>query len=233
MPRVGQPHVLITKHLTVSYGRSPALIDVDLRVDSSHGVVGLFGANGAGKTTLLKTVYGDIQRYSGEVLGPPRADIAYLPDSPYLYRWLTVRECLELFSSRHPDFRTEAAEDFLAGSALGASRRVAEFSKGMSERLHLALTLARQPKLYILDEPLAGVDPLTRDHLLEMIRKYRVPDAPLLISTHLINGVDSIFDSVIMISDGRVLLHDDADRVRSRGNGNLEQAFKEVMAGND
>ncbi len=100
----------------------------------------------------------------------------------------------------------------------------------MSERLHLALILSRSPELYILDEPLSGVDPLTRDHLLELVDNLRVPEAPVLLSTHLISGVEKIFDEVILISDGRILAHDTADNLRRIGDGDLEVAYKRSFA---
>ena len=108
---------------------------------------------------------------------------------------------------------------------------MSELSKGMSERLHLALIMSRAPKLYVLDEPLAGVDPLTRDHLLALITKYRIPSAPLLLSTHLINGVDSIFDEIVLISDGKLLTHDTASHLRDFGDGDLELAYKRSVSG--
>lgn len=183
--------------LQVAYGKHVALNLEDFRIEPQAGVVGLFGPNGAGKTTLLRTLVGDIAKFKGSLQAPNRTDISYLPDEPFLYPWLSVGQCVELFSARHSDFRVDVFEEFLAGAAFSASSKVRSLSKGMSERLHLALIMSRAPKLYVLDEPLAGVDPLARDYLLELIRTLRSPEAPLLLSTHLINGVDSIFNEIM------------------------------------
>ena len=199
--------------LQVAYGKHVALNLEDFRIDSQAGVVGLFGPNGAGKTTLLRTLVGDIAKFKGSLQAPNRTDISYLPDEPFLYPWLSVGQCVELFS------------------AFSASSKVRSLSKGMSERLHLALIMSRAPKLYVLDEPLAGVDPLARDYLLELIRTLRSPEAPLLLSTHLINGVDSIFNEIVLISDGRLLTHDSADNLRALGDGDLELAYKRSVSG--
>ena len=150
--------------LQVAYGKHLALNLEDFHIDSQAGVVGLFGPNGAGKTTLLRTLVGDIAKFKGNLQAPNRTDISYLPDEPFLYPWLSVGQCVELFHNRHSDFRVDVFEEFLAGAAFSASSKVRSLSKGMSERLHLALIMSRAPKLYVLDEPLAGVDPLAYPH---------------------------------------------------------------------
>lgn len=169
---------------------------------------------------------GDITGFAGSLQIPLRSQISYLPDQPFLYPWMSVAQCAALFESRHVDFRPEVFEKFLVGSDLTSTRKVRELSKGMSERLHLALIMSRAPQLYVLDEPLGGVDPLTRDHLLDLIDQLRVPNVPLLLSTHLINGVDRIFDEVILISEGRLIAHDTAVSLREMGGGDLEVAYK-------
>lgn len=221
---------IIVEKLCVAYGKHPALSIDKLQILSEAGVVGLFGPNGAGKSTLLRTVVGDIAQFSGQLQVPKRSEISYLPDAPFLYPWLKVSQCAKLFASRHPDFREDIFNEFLAGSNITASSRVSELSKGMSERLHLALIMSRAPKLYVLDEPLEGVDPLARDQLLELIYRLRFPSAPLLLSTHLINGVDRIFNEVVLISEGRLLVHDTVENVRALGDGDLELAYKRSVA---
>ncbi|WP_084403060.1 ATP-binding cassette domain-containing protein [Schaalia suimastitidis] len=225
--------VVEAHHLRVSYGRHVALNLEQFVLDRAEGIVGVFGPNGAGKSTFLRTVVGDIVRYEGRLSVPNRAVVSYLPDEPFLYPWLTVSQCVELFRNRYPDFRTPVFEDFLSGAQFSYSSRVQSLSKGMNERLHLALVMSRAPHLYVLDEPLAGVDPLTRDHLLELIQGLRYPEAPMLLSTHLINGVDSIFDQVVLFSEGRVLRHDSAAHLRELGEGDLERAYKLSMLGQE
>lgn len=223
-------HTVEARDLRVSYGSRPALALTSLKIPVASGVIGLFGPNGAGKSTLIRTIAGDISTYSGKLVKPERVAISYLPDEPFLYPWLSVEQCSELFSNRHNDFRPEVFEEFLAGSNITLSVRVAALSKGMSERLHLALIMSRAPELYVLDEPLGGVDPVARDHLLDLIQRLRTPSTPLLLSTHLINGVDRIFDDVILIADGQLIAHDSAQTLRDLGDGNLENAYKRSMA---
>ena len=161
--------------LQVAYGKHVAL---NLRrLSHSAGVDWSFWSKCAGKTTLLRTLVGDIAKFKGSLQAPSRTDISYLPDEPFLYPWLSVGQCVELFTARHSDFRVDVFEEFLAGAAFSASSKVRSLSKGMSERLHLALIMSRAPKLYVLDEPLAGVDPLARDYLLELIHTLRSPEA--------------------------------------------------------
>ncbi len=213
-------------NLKVSYGKHVALHIDQLEIRKDAQVIGLFGPNGAGKSTLMRTLAGDIQKFEGDLCKPERSNIAYLPDKPFLYPWMSVSQTVELFKSRHVDFREDVFEKFLTGSNITHTTKVKELSKGMSERLHLALVLSRAPELYILDEPLSGVDPITRDHLLELIDTLRVPGAPVLLSTHLISGVEKIFNEVILIADGRVFAHDTADNLRQLGDGDLEVAYK-------
>lgn len=219
--------------LSVSYGKHRAVSDMSFRVDADDGVVGMFGPNGAGKTTLFKTVCGDIGRYDGALRCPSRDEIAYLPDKPFLFSWMTVGQAIDLFSARHQDFRDDVAEEFLAGSAIKRSAPVGSLSKGMSERLHLALIMARRPRLYVLDEPLAGVDPLTRDRWIENIIEVRCQEAPMLLSTHLIEGVERVFDAVMMVVDGRLLRSGKVADVRRIGDGSLEMAFKRLVAAHE
>ncbi|WP_058234753.1 ATP-binding cassette domain-containing protein [Devriesea agamarum] len=222
--------IVAINDLSVTYGPTIALDGVSLRIPQDAGVIGLFGPNGAGKSTMLRTVCGDIGRYKGTVTAPSRSNIAYLPDAPFLYSWLSVKQCSELYEHRYTDFRKEVFDEFLTGSKVTTASRVSALSKGMSERLHLALIMSRAPELYVLDEPLGGVDPLTRDHLLHLIMKYRSDHAPLILSTHLINGVDQVFDNVVLISDGNVLANDSAASLRDRGDGDLELAYKRIVS---
>ena len=228
-----QPEVLSLTDLTVSYGRVQALRGVSFDIASDSGIVGLFGPNGAGKSTTIRVLVGDIQRYGGSARIPERSRVAYLPDKPFLYRWMRVSQCADLFSSRYPDFRGEVFREFLDESGITGASRVSSLSKGMSERLHLALTMARHPDVYVLDEPLAAVDPVARDRLIDSITRLRAPGAPVLLSTHLIQGLDRIFDSVVMISGGRTLITGDLETVRSMGDGDLETAYKRIVTNHE
>ena len=215
--------------LTVRYGRRAALREVSVSYQSEGRICGLFGPNGAGKTTLMNCLVGSINRYQGVLKHPPPADIAYLPDKSFLYPWLTINQCFDLFGARHRDFRREVAAEIIDGFGLEGSSKVGQCSKGMSERLHLALVVARAARYYVLDEPLAAVDPFTRDFLVEMIRAKRRPDSTVLVSTHLISDVETLFEDVMMISDGRLLCYAGASEVCGDGE-DLEAAFKRMVA---
>lgn len=213
----------------VAYGKRLALKINNLSLSSDAGIVGVFGPNGAGKSTLLRTIVGDISTFQGSLERPERSRVSYLPDQPFLYPWLSVEQCASLFESRYADFRRDVFNQFLEGSPLTPSQRVRELSKGMSERLHLALIISRAPDLYVLDEPLGGVDPITRDLLLDLIERFRAPESVLLLSTHLINGIDRLFDQVLLIAEGRLIAHDTVANLRALGDGDLEFAYKKKV----
>lgn len=223
--------VVSCSRLRVSYGQHRALDIEHLGIHQDDGVIGLCGPNGAGKSTLIRVIVGDIATFDGEVNSPQRADIAYLPDEPFLYSWLTVQQCEALAASRHSDFRSDVFNAFLADSNIDSSMRVGELSKGMNERLHVALIVSRVPKLYVLDEPLGGVDPVARDHLLALIQALRAPDVPMLVSTHLINTVGAALNNIMVINNGRLLDYQDVDDFVRLGEGDMEQAYKRIVVG--
>lgn len=225
----GGNYVLRAQNLSVKYGSYEALHLDSLKIADTAGVVGLFGPNGAGKTTLLRTIVGDIEKHGGTLEGPGRAKIAYLPDSPFLYGWLKVKQCEQLFASRHPDFRADIFDAFLDGSKVKPDLKVGELSKGMNERLHLALIMSRSPQLYVLDEPLGGVAPIGRDQLLQLIQQLKAPNTPVLFSTHLINNVQHIFNEVVLIDSGRLVAHRGIHFLREFGEGDLEAAYKKLV----
>ncbi|MGL6058955.1 MAG: ATP-binding cassette domain-containing protein [Culicoidibacterales bacterium] len=211
----------------MKYRQKKVLDNLAITIHENDGIVGLFGQNGVGKTTFLNVLSEEIRRFEGVVDKPKLEKIAFLPDKPFLYKWMTVSEAVLLFKNRYADFRENILADFLSGSQITPELKVGALSKGMSERLHLALIMAREPELYLLDEPLAAVDPYTREILIELIKKYRAPNTPLIISTHLIAGVEALFDTVIFIHDGKILSKDSCKNFK---NGeNIEDKFKEVM----
>ncbi len=219
---------LRVEHLSVTLGRRQVLDDVSFATAARGQVVGLFGANGAGKSTLMRCLVGLIGRCSGTIT-LPAGPVSYMPDRPYLYGFLRVSECLDLFASRYRDFSVARADDIVDRLGIDRTRRVNELSKGMSEQLHLALTFSRAASLYVLDEPLAAVDPYTRDVLLGIIQEVRGDGSVTVISTHIIDEVEQLFDEVVMISDGRLLLHDRVADVRARSGLSLQDTFKKEM----
>ena len=218
-----------TTGLSVRLGRREILRGMSLEIPVSGQIVGLFGPNGAGKTTLIRCLVGLVERFSGQI-EVPHGSISYMPDHAYLYDFLRVSECLDLFRARYRDFSSSRAEKIFARLGVEESRRVGELSKGMKEQLHLALTFSRSCSFYVLDEPLASVDPYTRDLLLDIILEARAPGSTILVSTHIIHEVERIFDEVVMIADGRLLVHDTVQAVRARTGMSLEDAFKREMS---
>ena len=220
---------LVVDDLRVRLGRRTVLDGVDLHLRPRGQVVGLFGPNGAGKTTLMRCVVGLLERYRGR-LDRPAGGVAHLPDHPYLYPFLRVEQCEALFASRYPDYSPERAEQMLTTLGLDRRRRVGELSKGMSEQVHIALTFARQVPLYVLDEPLAAVDPYTRDLLVDMIRRLRPAESATLLSTHIITEVSDLFDEVALLWDGHLVRHDTVTALRAGGGLDLEELYKKEMA---
>lgn len=218
--------LLTISALTVRYGRRTALDAVDLRIDDAGRVIGLFGRNGAGKSTLIRAVYGLINRHSGQI--HRAGSIAYLPDAPIWYPWLRLSTCLRLAANLWPDFDIDRGRRLLQVLGLSQTMRIRQLSKGMSEQVHIALTLARRCSLYVFDEPVAAVDPLTRDRIVELIRTEREVGSTVLLSTHLIAGLETLFDRAVVIDDGRVLLQ--VDTADFAEHGALEAQIKEVLA---
>lgn len=219
--------VLEVAHLTVRLGGRPVLDDLSFSLADRGRVVGLFGQNGAGKTTLIRTVCGVINVFDGRVT-PRGPAVGYLPDEPHLYRDLPLRTLVALCARVFGDVDTALASRMLAELGLDEGLRIREASRGMTEQIHLALTLARRCGLYVLDEPLAAVDPLTRDRLLDMVRRHRAPGSTVLVSTHLIAGLEELFDEVVVLHDGRLVLQDEVSDLAAAGG--LERRFKEVVS---
>jgi len=225
---VNTHNVLEISGLSVRLGKSLIIDDLSLTLGSRGSVVGLFGPNGAGKTTLIRCVCRQINSYSGTIDVPPGDTICYLPDAPFLDGFLRLSDCVDLYQDLFRDFDSAIARDIFDRLGLNVSKRISECSKGMSEQTHLALALARRSALYILDEPLASVDPLTRDDLIDMIATYRMPGSSVVLSTHLIQGVESLFDEMVVLHRGKVVLQGKVDELQAEGRG-LEGRFKEVI----
>jgi ABC-2 type transport system ATP-binding protein len=222
-------NILTFEDVTVRLGRRLALNGLSLSIKDRGNIVGLFGQNGAGKSTMMRVACGVINRYQGQVQLSSR--VGYLPDSSFLYNFLTVGQSISMASSVFSDFDATIAERILASLGMNDSMRIGAASKGMLEQLHLGLVLARRCGLYIFDEPLAAVDPLTRDTMIGLIREYRQPHSTAIISTHLIGGLEDLFDEAIVIQDGKRILH---ENIRTSNNsGGLESRIKEVMTRND
>jgi ABC-2 type transport system ATP-binding protein len=223
------------KSVTKKYGKTPALNQVDLKLETGK-IVGLLGPNGSGKTTLIKILNGLLRDYQGEVKIDGHAIdaytkglISYLPDRPYLPNWTNAEGAIKIFKDMYPDFDEAKMRALLDKLKLDPKQNLKTMSKGMKEKFQLALVMSRNAKIYILDEPIGGVDPAARELILNTILENYASDSMVIISTHLIADIEQIFDSVIFLKEGKVVLHDDVDNVRTAQGKSIEEYFKEVF----
>lgn len=228
--------VLVTcKELTKSYGKKPALSNVSLEIESGH-IVGLLGPNGSGKTTFIKLLNGLLTPTSGElyVKNMPigvesKKIISYLPDQTYLNMNNTVQEVIDYFSAFYADFEIGRAYRMLESLHISPKDRLKSMSKGTKEKVQLILVMSRHAQLYVLDEPIAGVDPAARDYILQTILTNYDPEASILISTHLISDIENILDQVIFIKEGEICLQSSVDDIRIQHQKSVDALFREVF----
>lgn len=223
------------RNLTKNYGRFTALKDVNLVLPKGK-IIGLLGPNGSGKTTLIKILTGLITNFNGEVLveGKPvgacsKALVSYLPDRNYFADWMRAKDAIFLFSDMYTDFNGAKAFQMLDRLGLNAEQKIKSMSKGMIDKFQLCLVMSREARLYILDEPLGGVDPAARDFILDTVLKNYSEDSSVIISTHLISDVERIFDTVIFLKQGQVMLCDEIDTLREKTQKSVDQLFREVF----
>lgn len=227
--------ILECADLSKRFGSVQALDNVNFTIEPGR-VVGLLGPNGSGKTTLLKLANGLLTPTCGEILidgdAPgkvTRSVVSYLPDKPYLADWMKVRQLLDFFEDFYDDFDRDRAMEMLLRLNIGEDMRIKEMSKGTREKTQLILVMSRKAKLYLLDEPIGGVDPATRDYILDTIIRNYNPDAAVVISTHLIADVEQVLDDVIFIDKGRIVLQSSVDDIREERGMSVDQYFREVF----
>lgn len=222
-------------NLVKKYGSNEVLKNINLKFESGK-IIGLLGPNGSGKTTLIKLLNGLIPTTSGEILidGSPvgiesKKIISYLPERTYLDNNMTVKECIDFFEDFYEDFNTPKAYQLIDKLNINHKKKLKTLSKGTKEKVQLILVMSRRAKIYILDEPIAGVDPASRDYILDTIMNNFEDGATLIICTHLISDIERILDEVVFLRDGNVVLYDNADSVRDKYNRSIDEAFREVF----
>ena len=228
--------LLSCEALTKCYQKDKtALENVDLHIGFGR-IVGLLGPNGSGKTTLIKLANGLLQpsagsiRIAGMTPGPDtKAIVSYLPDADWLPDWMRVEQLVEMFHEFYADFDPAKANEMLARLELEPKARLKTLSKGSKEKVQLILVMSRRTRLYLLDEPIGGVDPATRDYIIHTILTNFNPDSTLLISTHLIADVERILDDVVFISRGQLVLHQSVDQIRQERGCSVDDLFREVF----
>lgn len=227
--------ILCCRGLSKRYGKVQALDNIDLTLESGR-IVGLLGPNGSGKTTIIKLINGLLTPDSGSATvcgnkpGPKtKAVVAYLPDNIYLNSWMTVRQIVSYFQDFYEDFRPQLAYEMLERLGISPKCRLKTLSKGNKEKVCLILTMSRNAKLYVLDEPIAGVDPAARDYVISTIINNYNPEATVLISTHLISDIEQILDEVVFIQNGHILLQKSVDQIREENGKSVDELFREVF----
>lgn len=219
--------------LSKSFGATRALDGVDLRLERGK-IIALAGPNGSGKTTLIKLLNGLLQPDGGSVTidghspdNYTRSIVSYLPDRDYFADWMTIQDMMDYFKDFYADFDVQKAEEMCATLGLRPRQRIKTLSKGTREKMQLMLVMSRKASLYVLDEPLAGVDPAARDFILHTILTNYNETGSVLISTHLISDVEQVLDEVIFLKEGKVILHENADDLREKEGRSVDEIFRE------
>ena len=223
------------RHLTKAFPGKEALHDVSFSLEEGR-IVGLLGPNGSGKSTLMKLANGLLSPTQGGIFIDGMAPgvetkkiVSYLPDKNYLNDWMSVRQLVNFFGDFYEDFQKEAAVEMILRLGIPMHAKLKTLSKGTKEKVQLILVMSRKARLYLLDEPIGGVDPAARDYILHTIISNYSEDATVVISTHLISDVESILDQVLFISEGKILLDSPVDELREKNNMSVDAWFREVF----
>lgn len=224
--------LLICKNVNKNYGNKKVLKNINFSIPRGK-IIGLLGKNGTGKTTLIKLINDLLTLDSGEILidgkkigVESKKIISYLPERTYLDKSMTVNEVIDMFSEFYDNFDAKKARKLLKDLKLDVNSKLSKMSKGMQEKVQLVLVMSRKALLYILDEPLGGVDPATRDYILDTILTNFNEGASIIISTHLIADIERILDEVIFIDDGKIDLIEEADKLREKEKTSIDEIFR-------
>lgn len=227
--------LLECRELTKRYGSLIALNNVTLTLERGK-IIGLLGPNASGKTTLIKLINGLITPTAGEILingkkpgTESRLAVAYLPDKTFLCDWMKVEQLIDYYSDFYSNFNKNKAYDMLNRLNIDKGMKLKPMSKGTKEKVQLILTMSRKADLYCLDEPIGGVDPASRDYILDTIINNYNPDGSILISTHLISDIEKVLDEVVFIRQGSLFTHDSVDNIREKNGMSVDMLFREVF----
>lgn len=223
------------RNLSKSYGKKIALSNINLQITRGK-IIGLLGPNGSGKTTIIKLASGLLVPSSGEILInglkpsiETKKIVSYLPERTYLPDWMKVTDMLAFFKDFYQDFNVDKAKDMLVHLKINLDDRLKTMSKGTKEKVQLILVMSREAELYLLDEPIGGVDPAARDYILSTIITNYNDNASVIISTHLISDIESVLDDVVFIQNGELKLHSSVDKIREDNGKSVDSLFREVF----
>lgn len=230
-----QPPLIYCHHLCKRYGTVSALNNVELQLPAGR-IIGLLGPNGSGKTTFIKILAGLLHPSAGEarIAGHPigvesKALVSYLPDKMYYADWMRASDLIDLFTDFYADFRADRAIAMCRSLGIAPDAKIRSMSKGTQEKLQLIVAMSRQARLYLLDEPIAGVDPAAREYILQTILTNYAPESTVLISTHLLSDVESVLHEAIFLRDGRVVCYDSVEHLRETEGKSLDAIFREIF----
>lgn len=228
--------LMTIKGLEKKYPGVKALNGVDMEIAEGH-IIGLLGPNTAGKTTLLKTLAGLLRPDAGEIIYPnnakgleARKTVSFLPDFMVFPTWMKAPDAFRYYADVYPDYSADTAQKLIADLEIPSDKKINKLSKGMQERVALGLAFSRQTSLYLLDEPLGGIDPMGKMKILETILSAPPENSSILLSTHLVKDVETIFGSVHFISKGKVIFSGDCEEMREKEGKTVEQKYLEVFA---
>lgn|SRR5699024_1412254 len=228
-------NIVEVKNLSKLYGRNRALNNLNLNIEKGK-VIGILGPNGSGKTTLIKILTGILRQSKGDVKidgKVPGVDtksiVSYLPDRNFLYEWMSIEDSIDFYKDFFKDFDEKKAYQLLDFMNLDKNMKIKSLSKGMHEKINLTLVLSRKAKLYILDEPIAGVDPVARDQILDAIIKNYDKEGAMIIATHLVRDMESVFDDVAFLRDGTIELAGSAEKLREERSMQIDDLYKDIF----
>jgi len=228
-------YIMECSALSKRFGSKHALNEIDLQLESGK-IIGLLGPNGSGKSTLIKLANGLLTPTGGKLLidgnapgKESKAIVSYLPERNVLPDWMSTKQAMDYYADFYADFDRAKAMEMIGALGLEEKQRIKTMSKGTKEKLHLVLVMSRSAKLYLLDEPIGGVDPATRDYILRTIIGGYHEDATVVISTHLITDVEPVLDEVIFLRQGNIELHESVDDIREKRGMSVDALFREVF----
>ena len=227
--------LLLCENVYKSFGGNRVLQGLNLQVSGGR-IVGLLGPNGSGKTTLMKLINGLLVPNQGKILvngfapGPEsKKRVSYLPDASYLPDWMQVQDLVKMFADFYADFDAAKAAEMLQTLKISGTERLKTLSKGTKEKVQLILAMSRRAELYLLDEPIGGVDPAARDYILNTIIGNYSENATVILSTHLIADIEQVLDEAVFLRDGRIMLHKSVDEIRAEDGKSVDDLFREVF----